>query len=840
MIKQLLKLFVLSALLWVGMSVTAQAATMPNPGDFALNDGQPREMRVLVGDSGTITVLNSYIKVYSKSAAPQITLQNISGCASNSSTIRAYSTNSGQTSTGAIGSTTLSPSNCPGSFTWTLSSSSLANIGTEQYYVWILQAASTSGLTYFNLTSTNANFGYIGRLAPGGLGDDRFAIQNSYSCSDVGSYSPWANCITYKARSSTNYTIKFATHCANTSNVSQPLRWYDDDQNNPETNPSDAQVSAVDMRFDIYDETDGSYVVQNYRPSEGNDQEGQYSMVFKPTHKYRWVWKNVADSNALQFQLPYDSFFYNVTCDDAPKAVLDLSCDTLKFRVSDSNDDKYDVRLRWDGTDTSSVLQDLSPGNSPGQNVYQFDISNRKDFGTHTVSLRIRSETGTVVEDNPTATIGPCATATCSSTILSPTSPSPGEPVTLTQSIHTDIGTQGDGTLYNAQVVLTGGPTITYQSAGPGTVAAANPVTVVGPNSGTNTVGPKSGGGVGPGSANGVNDESVTWTVTYSGAGNYGGWVAFTGGFSINCPINGDGTFNVSQKPYTRVWGGDVSVGCQSSDVWKTGTDVGKILTFNSGSGKGSGTSLAAQALGRIAGFSSSQMNSNTDDYLTFANAGAGVDATWGGSFGANQCAKDQFAGAPSSTTSFKAALPTTTTTQHYANGGNLNSGTIGSGQRVIIYADNDVAITGSGILYDTSGWTDLTKIPSFTLIVKGDIKISRTVSELSGTYIAQPRSDGTGGTIYTCTNGSTLYTAANLYAGCNNRTLIVYGSFIAKNVKFLRLSGSTNTAANTDTAGTGTAAEKFVYGPEMWMKASGTGSNVGTYDAITSMPPVF
>ncbi|MCA9331291.1 hypothetical protein KC957_04515, partial [Candidatus Saccharibacteria bacterium] len=101
------------------------------------------------------------------------------------------------------------------------------------------------------------------------------------------------------------------------------------------------------------------------------------------------------------------------------------------------------------------------------------------------------------------------------------------------------------------------------------------------------------------------------------------------------------------------------------------------------------------------------------------------------------------------------------------------------------------------------------------------------------------PRADGSGGTIYTCTNGSGKYDGPGLMSYCRN-TLTVYGSFIAKDVKFLRLAGSISTANAGDAYTASSAAEKFVYGPEAWLKTTNLSPQVGTYDSITSMPPVF
>jgi hypothetical protein len=184
--------------------------------------------------------------------------------------------------------------------------------------------------------------------------------------------------------------------------------------------------------------------------------------------------------------------------------------------------------------------------------------------------------------------------------------------------------------------------------------------------------------------------------------------------------------------------------------------------------------------------------------------------------------------------------MPTTTApgNPYSYTGGVINGGSVGNNQQVVIYVDGDLTIN-SDITYSGAGtWADLAQIPSVKVVVSGDIKINRSVRNLSGTFIAQPRADGTGGRIFTCTNGANLYAESQLVANCSN-DLTVYGSFVAKSIRFLRVGGHVGQADPGDAFGQGTAAEKFIYGPELWARNTGQNSSDG-YDSLTSLPPVF
>lgn len=274
----------------------------------------------------------------------------------------------------------------------------------------------------------------------------------------------------------------------------------------------------------------------------------------------------------------------------------------------------------------------------------------------------------------------------------------------------------------------------------------------------------------------------------------------------------GSCTVVVSYRPYLRVFGGDVQAGSGFGEGC-TATNAGaKILTYNKGSSDGyagSGSSMAVFALGVINGFSSA--NGSRDSVsgkfnFTFSNDTAAPLNEYGGSYGVTYCAYDYWQDAPD--------LPPTSLT---INGRNLDD----PGDSEDVYVDGNVTIMDNIVYSDSGAWASLSEIPSFRLIVRGNIYIHNAVSQLDGVYIAIPNGPSTGGKIYTCTNGSSPYTGApvSIPAADCNRKLTINGAFLAKEVRFLRTSGTVGNAASNETSATSQAAEVFIYGPELWVR---------------------
>ncbi len=306
-----------------------------------------------------------------------------------------------------------------------------------------------------------------------------------------------------------------------------------------------------------------------------------------------------------------------------------------------------------------------------------------------------------------------------------------------------------------------------------------------------------------------------------------------------------DSTILAGRKPYLRVFNGDVAAGSLGCLDWPmTAGSLGGIIAFSKGSRNGAGTQLMAQALEVINGFSSAQAGSAKnppDKYLTLAN-----DAfnTYGGSFGAGTCPPNYFGAAPSGLNEPPALSTSTDGTYYTSNPLILPAATIGMGKKVRIYVDGDVAITSAGIRFENpGGWTSLDQIPSFVLIAR-NIYIASDVTQLDGIYIAQPRNDGSGGVVYTCSDGNYAPPSEVTMAGaCAATPLKVYGSVIAKTIKLLRTNGSliNSTANEQPGAGINNAAERFIYSPEVWLRAPDL-ENLGNngFDALISQPPVL
>jgi hypothetical protein len=131
-------------------------------------------------------------------------------------------------------------------------------------------------------------------------------------------------------------------------------------------------------------------------------------------------------------------------------------------------------------------------------------------------------------------------------------------------------------------------------------------------------------------------------------------------------------------------------------------------------------------------------------------------------------------------------------------------------------------------------------------VIVRGDIFIDPSVTELSGNYIAL--SNGvSGGTIYTCSENGAVPSPAYIANNCANR-LVVYGTFTANRVRLLRVIDSLRDSlpgerpAGWGGGATSRAAEVFIGGPETWTVPPGSSltDSRADYDAINNLPPVL
>ena len=309
-------------------------------------------------------------------------------------------------------------------------------------------------------------------------------------------------------------------------------------------------------------------------------------------------------------------------------------------------------------------------------------------------------------------------------------------------------------------------------------------------------------------------------------------------------------TINATTEPTISVNGGDVVAGSiidsnvtNCTDPYSD-TNGDGIFTYNlgaTGSYLGSGTSLAAQALGAITGFPTNLLAA-TKNNLDFADDGSG---NYGG-FGYAPCISIPTS-LPSSNlgtigqpagldiinlNTFNGTYSATSNASDYFS---LGANTLSLSKDIVIYVDGNVSINDNQT-YTTSGWNTVSAIPNLKIIASGDIYISPKVTQLDGTYIAT-------GSIYTCSYTEQDYTAGN-YANLANvkkyvngtpspclSNLLVNGSLIAKSIYLQRTYGNVGAA-------TPTAAETINYGPEDWLATVTT--NTGTVDSYQELPPVY
>lgn len=320
----------------------------------------------------------------------------------------------------------------------------------------------------------------------------------------------------------------------------------------------------------------------------------------------------------------------------------------------------------------------------------------------------------------------------------------------------------------------------------------------------------------------------------------------------------------LADQPYLRVYGNDVAAGSGRKPGCGPGNSANietNTLRKPNNAYVGAGSQLGAFSLGHVGsgGFISAAVrnavaNPGAPIGLTFGNYNDyGVPVGWGGNSGMSSCMPDFFslktASSPqlsSSTSIAERTFPNATVNALIKNGNPV-------GSPKVVYVDEDVYIN-SNIIFENSEsalagttWNQPSRIPSFYLVVKGNIYIDKDVTQLDGVYIAQPRDIQSPGDIYTCTNGTTPYVLPNsgtLRSDCNVK-LTVNGTFIAQNVHFLRTNGRLRPSiVDNELASSGTIAEVFNFSPEVYLGVPDSSlrrsAALKKYDYITSLPPVL
>jgi hypothetical protein len=339
------------------------------------------------------------------------------------------------------------------------------------------------------------------------------------------------------------------------------------------------------------------------------------------------------------------------------------------------------------------------------------------------------------------------------------------------------------------------------------------------------------------------------------------GWIGPSNQFSSDTYGDcSDDKKYVYDRPYLKVYGADVVSGSNFKDgSCSTAGNNKKIRAFRSTSAakSGSGTQFAALAYEQISGFGSAGLRTLSPVWptgLTFANTGhidpGSSDQPNDGGFFAGEaiCSQDFYATKknPIVTTAANVNINTSPLLQNKKqtlfnrSGNNLTISSNGAdfNKQSTIFVDGNVIINNN-IKFQAGKY--------LAIIAKGNIYINKNVTQLDGLYIAQPRDDGSRGSIYTCTNGTSVYAVGDLYTNCRTQ-LVINGAFAANSVKFLRVAGSLRDSkpreAPNFATGTGTRpAEIFNFSPEIYLyyMSSFEDSAVGQpYDYITTLPPVL
>lgn len=277
--------------------VGALSNVAPDPADYTAGNN----VTLLVSRAGPSNGLEAPISdvvVYLNNPSGVIRISNgADQCGkppdTNTSGNTTFSFYNGRTPTSFIRSIASTSMNC-GDYDVPVSGINPVQVGSQTFYPVFVRAQ------YVDSYLGGANSFKVRIAAGGGIvsyfagGDNRFTIQDRYG--DDGDFS--------------DFNLKFGTDCSITSNITANLSWRDDDQGSPlvgsnfgaelyEITPSGARSLVIGKSGFTY---------------TGNAGNGNRPYTFKAYHKYEWIWYDINKTNGIQFDLPFDSIFYNVGC----------------------------------------------------------------------------------------------------------------------------------------------------------------------------------------------------------------------------------------------------------------------------------------------------------------------------------------------------------------------------------------------------------------------------------------------------------------------------------------------------------------------------------------------
>jgi hypothetical protein len=333
----------MAGLFWHARQVSAysvatatNSSDMPNPADFT----SATSVRLLTSEPSTGNSLRadtSKVTIYSTEPTPTLIIHGFGHCTTSqgdtdsnryANTQYEVEPNNGTetplpaiynqgNSNGACGNLTEATSVAVG-----LSSAALSTvIGHTQYYTWTFIASTPA------CTGPNINVGVNGVC--GGVNSFSLSVSSGYIGYSGTSGRQFAIQERGTTGGSSDYNLPFAPSCTATNGATATLDWSDDDWGDgiegayhtrnlnykmvlyDMTDPSAPQPVGLTSPDLIY-ASDGEYYPNtlNY----GNESAGSATFKITTNHRYVWQWQDVTDANGIQFQLPYDSFYYNTIC----------------------------------------------------------------------------------------------------------------------------------------------------------------------------------------------------------------------------------------------------------------------------------------------------------------------------------------------------------------------------------------------------------------------------------------------------------------------------------------------------------------------------------------------
>lgn len=535
-----------------------------------------------------------------------------------------------------------------------------------------------------------------------------------------------------------------------------------------------------------------------------------------------WVWKTVNVSiPIIEFYFPGGTFSLERGCANLvgnflpppavgtpPTGTISVACDaaaqqtaTVAFTDADGPTTGYITTGGWTSGSVSS----------PGPHAIPIPQSAADPYTQQQVVLHVVDVgTGAVVQVATAGTDVPCAGLACGNLDVTPTRLDPYMHFSVTVAVTNTVSQPPSPATMDLAITPPAGASYAYSGSkaagGSGMVSTAT----------FDNLGPTNNAGV----------FAVRWTLhPPSGA---------------NTVCNG--TFTVTYLPYLQVYGGDVMAGSSPTAAGGAGTCATNpnagIFSWNNHTTdfSGGGAQYAVQALAAIEDFAGAQgSDAAPPTDLSFANTYTPADA---GKLNAGQGLFGGYYGGTGSDCDFTSDITGAPTTTDMT----ISATTIAAGAQTVRYITGaDVYISGNIVYASTGGWTNVADIPYFKLVVVGgNIYINNDVTQLDGLYVAEPDGAG-GGNIYTCASalGTPVAPATAGYFNTCKHQLVVNGAFVAKQVQFLRTTGSLGQAKAGDTVASNHGAEVFNYTPELWLPR-GAASNDSGYAAITALPPVL